>query len=217
MSLAPAPRALMWDMDGTLIDSEPLHEEALVRALETLHLPVPEGLHAQVIGMGADAVYDWLAATVGLTLPFAEWIVIKYRAYMTGVSTLQAYEDALETWHWATAQGLRQAVASNSDRMIVEANLGHIALTRPGLVTVSRNDILRGKPDPEIYLRAAYLLGVRPEEALVIEDSPTGARAGVAAGCRVFIVPTGTDDVPEGAVKLSSFAELRALIAEARA
>ena len=70
--------------------------------------------------------------------------------------------------------------------MLVDANLAAAKLAKPGLVTVSRNDVLRGKPDAEPYLRAAYLLGVSPGDCIVVEDSVPGAIAGLAAGMTVI-------------------------------
>ena len=206
-------KALLWDMDGTLIDSEPLHERALVAALTALGLDPAPGLHDHVIGMSADAVYDWLCRNSGLDMPFPDWIRLKYSHYMAGVAGLNPMPRALEVWAAAEAAGLPQAVASNSDRIIVEANLGHMGLTRPGLATVSRNDVRNGKPDPEIYLRAAYLLGVDPSEAVVVEDSATGARAGLAAGMQVLVVPYSPVEPPEGARKLADMDEFLSLIA----
>ncbi|WP_172327554.1 HAD family phosphatase [Mangrovicoccus sp. HB161399] len=208
-------KALLWDMDGTLIDSEPLHEHALAEALKSLGIEPDPHMHDKVLGMAADAVYEWLCAESGLSLPFPEWIRIKYGHYMKGVDILKAMPGAVEAWQAAEAAGLKQAVASNSDRIIVEANLGHMGLISPGMVTVSRNDVVRGKPDPEIYLRAAHLLGIAPADAVVMEDSGTGAQAGLAAGMQVLIVPYSEIEAPEGARKLGSMAELEALIAAA--
>ncbi|MEM8554759.1 MAG: HAD family phosphatase [Pseudomonadota bacterium] len=204
-------QAILWDMDGTLIDSEPLHELALMQALEKLgHTAAPD-LHDHVLGMSAEAVYGWLCREVGLDMPFKQWITMKYELYMAGVETLKPVPGALETWAAADAADVRQAVASNSDRIVVNANLGRFDMITPGMVSVCRNDIRKGKPDPEIYLRAAWLLGVDPADAVVVEDSGTGAAAGLAAGMQVYLVPTSEVAVPEGATKLQDFAELRAL------
>ncbi|MBE3636870.1 HAD family hydrolase [Mangrovicoccus algicola] len=208
-------KAILWDMDGTLIDSEPLHEHALVEALRSLGIEPDPRLHDKVLGMSADKVYEWLCAEAGLSLPFGDWIRIKYSHYMQGVDLLKPMPGALECWRAAAARGLGQAVASNSDRIIVEANLGHMDLIAPGMVTVSRNDVREGKPAPEIYQRAAWLLGVDPSEAVVLEDSRTGALAGLAAGMQVLIVPYSEVAPPEGARKLADMAELKAMIAAA--
>ncbi len=97
---------------------------------------------------------------------------------------------------------------SNSDRAIVDVQLRLAGLSRPGLVTVSRNDVRTGKPDPEGYLRAAYLLNTAPAECLVVEDSLSGAAAGLAAGMRTAFVPHAMVDVPSGAIGLAVMQDL---------
>ncbi len=203
-------KAILWDMDGTLVDSEPLHAAALASALQHLDLPEVPDLHAQVLGLSAQAVYDWLRERAGLTLPFDAWIALKYERYLAGIAQVRAFPEALACWRAAEAAGVPQAVVSNSDRIIVDANLSQVGLTRPGGVTLSRNDVRAGKPDPELYLRAAWLLGVDPAETVVVEDSAPGAQAGLAAGMTVYLVPYAEIAPPAGTVKLPDFATLTA-------
>ena len=73
------PKAVFWDMDGTLIDSEPLHEEALVVALRGLGIEPPPDLHERVLGVAAYPVYEMLRDEFGLGLPFEQWIVRNMR------------------------------------------------------------------------------------------------------------------------------------------
>jgi HAD superfamily hydrolase (TIGR01509 family) len=114
-------------------------------------------------------------------------------------------------------RGMPQAIVSNSDRMLVDANLRAIGLAEPDLVTVTHNDVRAGKPQPEPYLRAAWLLHAAPPDCVVIEDSPTGAAAGVAAGMTVVgIVGHGASasDFPSGTTTVESVDEaaLRTLL-----
>jgi HAD superfamily hydrolase (TIGR01509 family) len=96
-------------------------------------------------------------------------------------------------------QGLRQALVSNSDRIVVNANIRVLGLEEPGFISVSINDVVRGKPDPEPYERAATLLGVAMHHCRVIEDSPTGAQAGLAAGAQTIAWPEDqTLEFPSG-------------------
>lgn len=180
--------AILWDMDGTLVDSEPLHASALRAAMEEVGIVPPRDLHAKVIGMSADAVYAWLRDDQGLSLDFADWIRLKYDYYLANIAEVRVIPGALDLWEEAELRGLEQAIVSNSDRLIVDANLRQAGLTRAGFKSVSRNDVRHGKPDPEAYLRAAWLLDLPPEACLVIEDSLTGARAGAAAGMRTFLL-----------------------------
>jgi len=207
------PQAIIWDMDGTLIDSEPLHDAALSAALASVGLPEVENLHDMVLGKSADAVYSTICRNLGLTMPFRDWIDLKYRHYFEGVAQLKPMPGARAFWDDADAKGIPQAVASNSDRLIVDANLRSCGFARPGLVTLSRNDVRKGKPNPELFERAAWLLGADPEASVGIEDSITGASASAAAGLRTFLVGhTPITDVPEGVEAVASLDILRARI-----
>lgn len=210
MALGTMPQAVFWDMDGTLIDSEPLHDRALELALESLGLVPPPDLHRRVLGRAAGPVYEMLREESGLALPFDDWILRKYVHYLEGAPALKPRTHALEIFRDIQAAGVPQAIVSNSDRLVVDANLRAVGLTMPGFRTVSRNDVLRGKPEPEPFLRAATLTGVEPAGCTVLEDSQTGAAAGVAAGMRVLFWPQLALEAPAGATYVASAEELRA-------
>ncbi|ODT31728.1 MAG: HAD family hydrolase [Kaistia sp. SCN 65-12] len=204
------PKAVFWDMDGTLTDSEPLHEAALVAALTSAGITPPSDLHERVLGVAAWPVYEMLRDEHGLSLPYEEWIVRKYDHYLPLVETLQPRPGAIETFNDLRERGVAQAVVSNSDRLVVEANLGAVGLTYPGLRTISRNDVREGKPHPEPFLRAAWLAGIEPGEAVAIDDSWTGVTAALAAGMKAIFWPERPTAGPAGAITLNSLAELRA-------
>ena len=204
------PKAVYWDMDGTLIDSEPLHERALTTVLKSLGITPPDDLHDRVVGIAAVPVYEMLRDEFGLKLPFDDWILRKYVYYMEHIATLKPRAGAVEVYRDLRAQGVPLAVVSNSDRLIVEANLRVIGVDRPGLKSVTRNDVRNGKPDPEAFLRAAWLTGIAPAETYVVEDSIAGATAGVAAGMRTLFWPQQPMETPPGAIRVSSLEELRA-------
>jgi HAD superfamily hydrolase (TIGR01509 family) len=108
------------------------------------------------------------------------------------------------------ALGVQQAVVSNSDRVIVDANLSAVGLIYPGMRTISRNDVREGKPHPEPFLRAAWLAGVDPADAVAVDDSVTGATSGLAAGMRTIFWPEAPMAGPKEAVVINSAEELRA-------
>ena len=89
------PKAVFWDMDGTLVDSEPLHEAALVAALRSVGIAPPTNLHDRVLGVAAWPVYEMLRDQFGLGLPFDDWIVRKYDHYLPLAETLR---DAHAFW-----------------------------------------------------------------------------------------------------------------------
>ncbi len=201
-------KAVLWDMDGTLVDSEDIAVEALGYAMKEAGLLPPPGLKESVVGRSADEIYAIIVRDFGLKADPLEWERRKHHHYFLAAKRLRGYDDAVETWHRFSAAGISQAVVSNSDRAIVDVNLRAAGLVRPGLVTVARNDVLFGKPHPDGYFRAAYLLGVEPHECLIVEDSSSGAAAALAAGIETVFVPHSHTAPPEGVRWLSSMAEL---------
>ncbi len=174
--------------------------------MESLDLPLLDNLHERVNGVSAEDVYDMLVDECQLLMPFGEWLELKFTLYCREAKQLQYRKGALEVYQNLEARGVLQAVVSNSDRMIVDVNLRAVNFQRPKLCTVSRNDVRRGKPNPEPYLRGAWLLGVAPEETVVVEDSVVGACAGIAAGMRTLYWPEvlGSSPTPEGAELIDS-------------
>jgi HAD superfamily hydrolase (TIGR01509 family) len=124
--------------------------------------------------------------------------------------TLKPRPGAIEIYNELRALGVAQAVVSNSDRLVVDANLRMVGLFYPGMKTISRNDVREGKPHAEPFLRAAWLAGVDPADAVAVEDSVTGATAGLAAGMRTIFWPEAPMAGPPGAIIINSADELRA-------
>ncbi|WP_136443748.1 HAD family hydrolase [Pacificoceanicola onchidii] len=201
-------KAVLWDMDGTLIDSEHLHISATAQAMEGLGLTAPNDLFLRINGMAAGDVHKWLQQDYGLDLQFDDWIKRKHNTYMRRIGEIAVFSQAYDLWQDLQSTGVKQAVVSNSDRLTVEANLGHLGLNNARQISVSRNDVRNGKPDPEPYLRAAWLLEVAPGDCIVLEDSEAGAKAGLAAGMTTFLVPNTPAQLPEGASRLKSFREI---------
>ena len=206
------PKAVYWDMDGTLTDSEPLHDQALVSAMRSVGISPPPDLHERVLGISAWPVYEMMRDEFGLTLPFDDWIRRKYDFYLRNAPGLKPRPGALEIFRDLQRMGVVQAVVSNSDRLIVDANLKAVGIVEPGMKTVSRNDVREGKPDAEPFLRAAWLTGVDPTDTIVMEDSFTGARAGLAAGMRTIFWPERPMKGPEGSLEADTAEDVRRLL-----
>jgi HAD superfamily hydrolase (TIGR01509 family) len=182
-------RAVLWDIDGTLLLSESMHFRALRHALATEGVEVPDEFHHEIVGRAAKVVYEKCRETFGLSMSFDQWRRLKYSYYTTHVAEIAVRPGALEAWRMFEQSGLRQALVSNSDRIVVNANIRVLGLETPGFISVSINDVVRGKPDPEPYERAATLLGLKPQQCIAIEDSPTGAQAALAAGTHLIAWP----------------------------
>ncbi|NMN71512.1 MULTISPECIES: HAD family phosphatase [unclassified Rhizobium] len=201
-------KAVLWDMDGTLVDSEHIAVRALGRAMEEAGLTPPKDLMERVVGRSADEIYRYMCREFDLDSEPLHWEGRKHYHYFNEANLLRGFSAALDVWHRLDAAGIRQAVVSNSDRAIVDVNLRSVGLVKPGLVTVARNDVREGKPHPEGYLRAAYLLGVDPRDCLIVEDSSSGAAAALAAGMETVFVPHSHSAAPAGVRTLASMSEL---------
>jgi HAD superfamily hydrolase (TIGR01509 family) len=205
-------RAVLWDIDGTLLLSESMHFRALRHVLATEGVEVPDEFHHEIVGRAAKVVYEQCRQTFGLSMSFDQWRRLKYSYYTAHAAEIALRPGALEVWRMFETLGLRQALVSNSDRIVVNANIRVLGLEEPGFISVSINDVLRGKPDPEPYERAATLLGVKPHQCIAIEDSPTGAQAAVAAGVHTIAWPEDrTLEFPAG---IRPVAELEPAIRE---
>jgi HAD superfamily hydrolase (TIGR01509 family) len=208
--------AVIFDMDGVIVDSEPRHERAFLSVLEEIgyanRLPRP---FAHYIGRSdRDVWVDFMEVN---NPPHAlEDLLARKRERVLGI--LQAEQpifDGLPVLVRDLAgQGTRLALASGSERPVVDAVLAMADLHRHFVVTVSGSDIERGKPEPDIFLRAAALLGVPPESCVVIEDSKPGVTAARAAGMRVIAI-TNThpaDELNAATQVVGDYEEIRRLL-----
>ena len=187
MSKTASGCAVLFDLDGTLVDSEPIHHQALLDVLEAGDITLHPDIADRTTGLSIQAVYDLLVANHDdFAIDYPAFVSRKYTAYLTRKRDLAPRPGAREALRVVTERDAMIAIVSNSDRVLVTTNLEAIGLTWPGLVTVSRNDVRRAKPDPEPYLRAAWLLGVPATRCIVVEDSPIGATAGLSAGMMVI-------------------------------
>lgn len=194
-----AAAAVLWDVDGTLILSEPIHFRAIRAAAADHGIVLPDSFHADMVGRTAEATYALVAERYGLRERFDLWVAKKYRRYMDLQGELPPRPGALEAFGRLRDRGLPQGLVSNSDRIVVETNVRALGIFQPRLTTVTVNDVVLGKPDPEPYLRAAHLLGVDPAQCVVVEDSGTGALSGLRAGMNVLGWPeTAGMAFPEG-------------------
>lgn len=202
-------------MDGTLAQSEALHLQTLINVLKHHGVEAGDELHASIFGKTGREVHAWSCDRFGMDFDFEQWSMFRARDYVRAAQFLQPRPGALDVFRAAKRAGIAQAIVSNSTRMLLEANLRALGLEDPQLVTISVNDVRCGKPAPEPYERAAWLLRVAPAESIVIEDSPTGARAALAAGMRVLAWPEegGADHAfPEGVQLIQSESELAAAL-----
>jgi len=184
-------KAVIFDMDGVLVDAREWHYEALNRALGHFGYRISRVDHLTTYdGLPTSKKLQMLTATEGLPRGLHGFINrLKQEYTMEMVSTRCKPRFGQE---YALARlkdrGMRLAVASNSITDTVRAMMTRSHLDIYLDATVSAQDVTQGKPDPEIYVKAMATLGVTPEETLVVEDNENGIKAATAAGAHVLVV-----------------------------
>ena len=193
MRAEPGPRAVLFDMDGTLIDSEKVWDRSLVEVLRWLG--------------GTDLSPEARRETLGgnlrssLAIVFREAGVVQtpelgeQAARMLVERTAELFEGglpwrpgALTALRTVRGAGFATALVTNTGRYLTDKALAGIGAEHFD-VTVCGDEVPRGKPAPDPYLRAAALLGLAVEDCVAVEDSPTGIAAAEASGAAVLAVP----------------------------
>jgi HAD superfamily hydrolase (TIGR01509 family) len=180
--------AYLFDCDGTIVDSMPLHYLAWRDALAEWSCPFPEERHYRMGGMPIVEIIQTLAAEHDLRMP-AEVVATRKEAfYYEHLPMLKAVPEVLE--HIEAQHGrIPFAVVSGSTRESVEASLRATNLLEKFPTLVCAGDYTRSKPDPEPFLMAAARLGIAAEKCLVFEDTQMGIDAAQAAGMAWVRVP----------------------------
>ncbi len=203
--------AVLFDMDGLLIDSEPLWLAAETAVMARLGADWTEADQVQLLGGSLERTVRYLLAKATKPAPpevIGEWLMsdIAERVRRCGVPVRPGARKLLA----AVAQaGLPSALVTSSERRFMNAVLAGTGLRFD--VLVCADDVTATKPDPEPYLLAAKLVGVPPGDCFALEDSPNGVASAQAAGCRVIAVPSLVPISPApGRIVVSSLLDLRA-------
>ncbi|MEU8180718.1 HAD family phosphatase [Micromonospora sp. NPDC049047] len=180
--------AYLFDCDGTIVDSMPLHYLAWQRALQEWGCEFPEDLFYAWGGRPTADIIVALNEQQGLAMPVATVVERRESYYEELLPQLAAVPEVVAHIHDAHRR-VPFAVVSGSTRASVTASLGALGLLDRFDVLVCAEDYTRAKPDPEAFLLAAEHLGVPPGSCLVFEDTDLGIRAATAAGMASVRVP----------------------------
>lgn len=191
-------RAVIFDMDGVLVDSEPLLFEAERILLAELGAELTEEAKKPFIGMGGHEVLQALLDHFGLEADVAALGRHKGEIYLELARTVPGFAPTVELAQAVHADGIPLAIASGSTPEGIAVCLAAIGLTEEFPVQVSVSSVARGKPAPDVFLAAAEGLGVPPANCLVVEDAIHGVQAARAAGMRVIAIPSVTDPLDPG-------------------
>ena len=184
--------AYLFDCDGTIVDSMPLHYIAWKTALGEWGCDFPEQLFYDLGGLSVASIITLMNEKKGLSMPVAEVEHRKEALYYELLPRLKAVPEVLE--HINAQYGkIPFAVVSGSTRESVTASLKALGLLDKFETLVCAGDYVNGKPDPEAFLMAAASLNVAPETCLVFEDSDKGIAAALAAGMAFVKVPSAQE------------------------
>jgi len=205
--LPRSPRAVVFDMDGLIFDTETIYREAMIATASRLGFEMSDTLFLAMVGLPADAsrrlLLDHYGQGFSVETFWAEAAqdfhrLTENRVYLkAGVTELlQALESS----------GLPCAIATSSSHASVQRHLAAHEIAHRFHFIVAHGDYQQGKPNPDPFLRAAQMLGTAPEYCLALEDSSNGVRAASAAGMMTVMVPDliqPTDDIRSMCIRVA--------------
>ncbi|WP_297005904.1 HAD family phosphatase [uncultured Corynebacterium sp.] len=197
-------KAILWDMDGTLVDTEPKWGQATYTMCSEMGRELTPEVRESTVGGIAENTVRICADWAGLTLDDAalhHWVDRLYTIVSELFSADLPFRPGIPELLAEGAATLPMMVVTNTYRSLTDRALQTIGADR-FVGSVCGDEVAHGKPAPEPYLRACQLLGLAPADCLVVEDSTNGMRSAVAAGCRVLGVPSPGNPVPTGAVDI---------------
>jgi HAD superfamily hydrolase (TIGR01509 family) len=189
-------KAVVFDMDGVLIDAREWHYVALNRALGLFGLEISRADHLTTFdGLPTKRKLEILSTTENLPRELHGFLNTLKQAYTMEIVSTRCKPTFVHQYALShlKARGLKLAVASNSIRNTVVSMMERAHLDKYLDVMLSNEDVAKPKPAPDIYVRAMELLGVTPEETLVVEDNEHGVQAVKAAGAHLLTVRDPND------------------------
>jgi beta-phosphoglucomutase len=196
----PPFQAVIFDMDGVLVNTEPHHMIIEKRLIAGLGLNISEEEHRSYLGKSSDRMWSEIINKYNLYFDARDLAkrnseeIIRYFSGQVEIGIMRGIEGVLEE---LSEKGIPMALASSSDPGTIDLILSKTGLGKYFLYKVSCNSVGRSKPDPDIYLYAAGVLSVRPEECIVIEDSYNGIKAAKSAGMYCIAYEGGIPDTTD--------------------
>lgn len=177
--------AIIFDMDGTLVDTEPFNTEIEKHLFELNKIEISEEEHLKYLGAASDAMWKEIVEQHNLQIPVEELIEqshIESIRYFTEIEKIPVMPGLIELLEKLQDKKYPMAVASSSTPEIIDLILRRTNLKNYFQVIVSAQETGKSKPEPDIFLLTAEKLGIKPAYCLVVEDSENGIRAAIAAG-----------------------------------
>jgi len=210
--------AIILDMDGTMLDTEPLYKAAWQRAAADLGCALDDAFYLRLVGRSIADGENELTRRFGASFPLAEFRLRWPEVWRTRVEAdgIPAKAGLFELLAWVDDRRMPIAVATSSDRDYATLSLQRAGLAGRFATVVTGEEVANGKPAPDIYLEAARRLGVDPSHAFAVEDSDAGTLAAHRAGMSVLLIPDLKAPSAEAAAAayrvLGSLYEVRKLV-----
>lgn len=216
MRLPRRPLGVVFDLDGTLIDSEALVREAYFAASGQFGVTMTDAQFLSLVGMHSAANDVSLRSFYGLDFPVDRFREAA-RAFLGGRAA-PLKPGAIEVMSALDEIGAPYALATSSHRPWVDRHFKAHSLAERFHAVITRDDVVNSKPDPEPYIKASAALGHAPMHVLALEDSPVGVRSAHAAGCMTVMIPdllSADDELREKALVISSLSDILSLLSSA--
>lgn len=206
-------KAFIFDMDGVIIDSEPMHNATLAGIMKEYHIDTDAEYMYTLSGLNINAMFQKITKEKGLSVPVDIFVNKYIEKILSHIQTnkLESINGIYELLINLKKNNIPTAVASSSPMDFIKANIDKLHFNAYFKFLLSGNEVKHGKPAPDIYLAAAKRLAVPPQDCVVLEDSHNGVLAAKSAGmtCIGFHNPnSGTQDISMADIIVDSIPQI---------
>ena len=206
-------RAFIFDMDGVIIDSEPIHRQVHKEIMNTLGVNISKGELALYAGATNEYIFTKLKERYGIKESVSELMDYKSKLIINKVKeeSLEPINGIRELLNALRKNNIKTAIGSSSPRSLIEAVIDKFNLHGAFDCIVSGEEVERSKPYPDVYIEVSKKLGINPEKCIVVEDSHNGVQAAKSAGMKCIgfdNINSGNQDLSKADVRVDAISKI---------